>query len=261
MRTVSRLLKAASAALLGWTAHARAADELPPPRPLPQFRDDSPRVLGQEFERLLNELKVERDALDAEWKVYARQRTPVRAPSAEDPRDLEDMLKRALERLRQRELQPTLGVPIPKLDVPPKKAELIEAKPDEGAQKPKTVAVGENTVADVSSPGGVDPLSLGNSLFRLEKYADALASFRAVDLKTKALEERAPIQFLMASCLLHLGKNDEAIELLREAANARNNERTAGYAQWLLEMQRWQREIANSLEDIRRRRLTAERQP
>ena len=56
-------------------------------------------------------------------------------------------------------------------------------------------------------------------------------------------EERAPIQFLMASCLLRLGKNAEAVELLREAANSRIDERTAGYAQWELEMQRWQREM------------------
>ena len=79
--------------------------------------------------------------------------------------------------------------------------------------------------------------------------------------KAKTAEERTPIQFLLASCLLRLGKNEDAVKLLRDAANSRDDERTAGYAQWQLEMHRWQREINDRLQDLRRRRLAAEKQP
>lgn len=256
MRTQTTLLKVAAAALLFWTAPAEGSDILPPPRRLPTFVDDCAGATSPDLERLLTHLKTERDSLDADWKSYSKQRSEFKAPSLQEQRNLEDLLLKVLDRLRQREPQQPVRIPLPKLDSPTKKADPNDLKSVDQPQKAKNASVPDSDMAS-----SVDPLNLGNTLFRLEKFADALASYRSVDLKAKAAEERAPIQFLMASCLLRLGKNAEAIELLREAANSRNDERTAGYAQWELEMQRWQREVSERLEDLRRRRLAAEVQP
>ncbi len=47
----------------------------------------------------------------------------------------------------------------------------------------------------------------------------------------------------MAICLLHLGKAEEATALFRDVANSRGDEKLAGYAQWQLELLRWQRDV------------------
>jgi hypothetical protein len=52
---------------------------------------------------------------------------------------------------------------------------------------------------------------------------------------------------------------DDAVALLREAANSRGDERFAGYAQWQLDYLRWHREIQNRLEEIRQRRTATEK--
>jgi tetratricopeptide (TPR) repeat protein len=234
----------------------QGGDTLPPPRRLPPLGEDSVRAPNPDLERLLTQLKTEREGLDADWKSYAKQRSEFRISSLQEQKNVEELLLKVLDRLRQREQQKSIRVPLPKLDAGTKKAEPLEAKGSDSARLPKEAAV-----PDDASAIGVDPLHLGNALFRLEKFAEALASYRKVDLKAKAAEERAPLQFLMASCLLRLGKNTEAIELLRDVANSRSDERTAGYAQWELDMQRWQREAIERLEDMRRRRLATERQP
>ncbi len=77
--------------------------------------------------------------------------------------------------------------------------------------------------------------------------------FRSVDLKGKKPEERAPIIYLTAECLQHLGKTDDAIALLREVANSKGDERVASYAQWQIENMRWHRDTQARLQEIRRR--------
>ena len=67
------------------------------------------------------------------------------------------------------------------------------------------------------------------------------------------------MQYLMALCLLHLGKNDDALPLLREVANSRGDDKLAGYAQWELEMLRWHKDVQERLQDIRRRRGALEK--
>ena len=88
---------------------------------------------------------------------------------------------------------------------------------------------------------------------RSKQYEEALTTFQQVDLKGKKANERAPVQYLKACCLMHLGKSKDAAELLQEVANNRGDEKLAGYAQAQLEMLRWQRDVAQRLQDIRDR--------
>ena len=96
---------------------------------------------------------------------------------------------------------------------------------------------------------------------RSKQYEEALTSFQQMDLKGKKVNERAPVQYLKACCLLHLGKPNEAAELLQEVANYRGDEKLAGYAQWELEMLRWHRDVAQKLQDIRQRHKPLENGP
>ena len=245
-----------------FTTQGPASGDFPPrPRPLPVLEDDGVRFSSPEFERLLNQLKSDRMALDSDWRSFSKQRTASRPPNKDEQQELQLLLKQTLQRLQlQQERKKPVQVPTPPVELPKKIPDLLKYEPalkGEPPVEPKSdVAASESGL-----PGRIDPLFLGNALFRAEKYEDALTSFRLIDLKAKKAEERAPIQFLMASCMLHLGKHEEAAEFLRDAANSRGDERFAGYAQWQLEMQRWQREIHNQLEDLRRRRLNLEKRP
>ena len=243
-----------------FTTHMLAGGDFPPrPRPLPMLDEESARFSSAEFERLLSQLKMDRMALDSDWKSFSKKRTASRPPSDHDQQELQLLLKQTLERLQQ-ERKKTEFVPLPVLESPKKKTEPATHEPKSKGQS-SDEAKSDGSLPETGLPGRIDPVYLGNALFRAEKYEEALASFRLVDLKGKKAEERAPVQFLMASCLLHMGKNEEASELLRDAANSRGDERFAGYAQWQLEMQRWQREIHDRLEDLRRRRLEMEKRP
>jgi len=256
MRTIGSLLIFMTVGLATCLTEPIRADFPPKPRPLPFLEDECARFASPAFERLLSELKAERDALDEEWKSRSKQRSASNPASDQDHRVLAELLKKSLDRLRSQEKKKPALILLPEVDLTPKKPEPPDPKTKGDAGEPKNSAV-----RDAGLPNGIDPLHLGNVLFRMEKFEDALESFRSIDLKAKKSEERAPIQFLMASCLLHLGKNEAAVELLREVANARGDERTAGYAQWQLEMNRWQREINDHLQNLRRRRLAAEKRP
>ena len=65
------------------------------------------------------------------------------------------------------------------------------------------------------------------------------------------------IQEINAS--LSANNRDEAVALLREAANARGDDKLAGIAQWQLEMVRWQRDTQARLQQFRDRRLALEK--
>jgi len=107
----------------------------------------------------------------------------------------------------------------------------------------------------------VEPLALAQSLFRAGSYDAALKAYRMLPLKGLKAEERAPVQYMMATCLRKLGKTDEASAIYREVANSRGDEHLAACAQWQLAAIRWQRELEDQLKTIRQRRLELETPP
>jgi hypothetical protein len=232
-----------------------AAAEAVPPEPFippfPRVKDDDEckNYSAAEFERLLLQLKSERAALQSEWKALVKRSVPA-APVADS--ELHVQLRLVLERLQQSRLpapallkDPDLGTK-PLEPVPP-----VAKKSDEAVSNPKATP-------DVAA-GPIDALSQAHTLCRARQYEEALAAFRLVDLKGRKAESRAPIQYLMAICLLHLGKAEEALPLLREVANSRGDEKLASYAQWQLEMLRWQRDVQDRLQEQRQRRQNLEK--
>ncbi len=113
------------------------------------------------------------------------------------------------------------------------------------------------------APGGpaLNSLALGHSLFAMGNYEGALKAYRNVNLTGLRAEERAPVQYLIASCLRHLGKLDEASALYREVAATKGDPQVADCAQWQLSTIRWRQQLEKQLAEMRQRRLNAGERP
>lgn len=139
----------------------------------------------------------------------------------------------------------------------------IQSAPDPGVEKPSdsSLPLSERAKAESASPPDktsvkssdkpLAPLELGQTLFRGGNYEAALAAFRLVETESLSREDRLLLQYLQATCLRKLGRQDDATMLLREIANSRTNAFAAECAQWQLSNLRWQQEMQRRLEQIR----------
>jgi hypothetical protein len=236
---------------LGTLQQRGAADTDPLPTPR-RLSDDEEFFSPAEFGQLLQKLKTEREGLNSDW-LALRKRNSTPEPSVEaEQKRFESLMQKALEDLRERRLHPGSSSPLGS-EAAKKKT---EAEPEEPKKMDNAAPAPEGKAE--KSPGAVDVLAQAHTLMRSKQYEEALATFQQVDLKGKKINERTPIQYLKACCLLHLGKTKEAGEVLQEVANYRSDEKVAGYAQWHLEMMRWQRDVAQRLQEIRQRRQALE---
>lgn len=203
----------------------------------------------------MKHLREERNLLEGDWKSLPKSRPSLNPVAEQEMLDLQKRLKQALSRPAPEPKKP--------IDLRPNPAPPIKPDPPIPPPEPKKAGPGDPKTAPAApvplGPAVLNPLHLGHVLFRAERYEEALTAFRLVELKTQPAEDRAAIQYLMARCLLHLSKNAEAADLLREAANSRVNERIAEHAQWQLEMVRWRNEVEARLQNIRQRRAAAEK--
>jgi len=106
--------------------------------------------------------------------------------------------------------------------------------------------------AEVGKPG--DPFTLAQALFRAGEYSAALQSYRRIEQEGLALQEKAVVQYMTASCLRKLGKLEDAAALYREVANARDDEVLTDCALWQLNSINWRRDLQKQLEEVRQRR-------
>ena len=236
-------------------AFAPAQPDFPP---RPRLVDDTgcARFPAEEFDKLLHELKAERERLETEREGKRPQRRPppstASQPSAE-AKQLAAQLRQALQKLRQERDD---HAPAPHgLDkevehAPNAKEHKVEAHEAKSSHEDKPHA---------APPGPLDPLGLAHSLMRTGQYEEAWNAFDKVELIGKKANERAPIFYLKAICKIHLGKFDDAKSLLRDVANIKGDESLAQCAQWHLESIRWQREARDKLESYRQRRAALEK--
>jgi hypothetical protein len=235
------------AVALGVLLESGMALAQPLPMPRRVVDEDSDSFSPADFERLLHKLKAEREGLSADWQSLRKRNTPPEPALEVEQKRFEMHLQKALEDLRKRRNQPVpVGPPAADVAKKPPEPETTENKKPE-LVPPPTDGPGDKVA------GPVDVMAQAHMLMRSKQYEDALATFQQVDLKGKKANERAPVQYLKACCLMHLGKSKEAAELLQEVANYRGDEKVAGYAQSQLEMLRWQRDVAQRLQDIRQR--------
>lgn len=231
------------------SAAACADEKLPPPRLFED--DDAPGFSASDFARLLQQIRSERDALRADWQSLIKK-------EGRSQRDIDEELHVHLKQILHHLQQRTQAAPAPPTPMPPRAggSETNKNDPPAGVAKLPSVAADKNPE---HSPTGADVMAQAHLFYRSGQFEEALASFRLIDLKGQKAAVRAPMEYLMAMCLLHLGKTEEALPLLREVANSRGDDKLASYAQWHLEMLRWQRDVQQRLQDFRQRRESLEK--
>ena len=226
------------------------------PRPLPQLeKEDGQGFSTADLQRMLLQLKSEREGLNTDWQSFLKRNTPESSSMEMDSKQLQAKLTLVLKRLQQAKAKKEQTVPpehIPDKTKNETPAPAVKTD-NHSASEPKTMP------ATDKAAGPVDALSQAHALFRTKQYDDALTSFRQVDLQGKKAIERAPVQYLMGICMLHLGKNDEAVSTFQDVTNSRGDPQVAAYAQRQLESYRWQTKVKDRLQEFRQRRKTLEK--
>lgn len=223
---------------------------LPAPRPDGDFSGSNPG----ELQKLLEELRAQRDALKSE-----RALPPGREPSADreaERRRLRARYEDALKRFEER--RP--AAPGPVEVAPPPASPPVAGGPPRRAEPPTP-----------GPTGPIDPLAMAQNLYKAGDIANALLAFRRADeLLTQRAEEalrirgdaprpedRMPVKYMIATCLRQLGKTSEAETLYREIANSKGDEFVAECARWQVASLSWKREMESGLAQLRQRTKAA----
>ena len=241
------------------------ADE-PPPRPGPWVPpapmradpDDDLPFLKTRLNDLFQQLDTERKALGAAYDTAAREHEQGLALSNAGSGLLRLRVKQLLAKLHQSQVGATdPSLPATKEHETPAKS---AAAPKE-KQPEKFPLLPPKEPSDMVAARPVDPLALAHALFRGGNYERALQAFEMMDLKGTRADQRAPVEYLMASCLHRLGKTKEATALYLQVANTKGDEQVAACAQYQIAALRWHKEVQDRLTEIKQRRLAIEKQP
>jgi tetratricopeptide (TPR) repeat protein len=245
-------------------------EELAAPAPLPpgilkpaENLPTAPAPSLAELQEHLRLLRAERKSLDADATEGARHAKAAAGPTATEFMKLRLRLEELLLKLGKRappapaRSSSQAGSNQAPVGVVPSPA--VGAKTAAKAAKEPSNKQGPAAASDVGQPAA--RLALAHALFEAGNYEQALEAFRSISLTGMKVDERAPLQYLTATCLRKLGKIDEAAALYREVANLRGDEQVAACAQWQLSLLRWQAELASRLRDVRQRREALENTP
>jgi tetratricopeptide (TPR) repeat protein len=226
-------------------AAALGADDLPqpkkdvtPPAPFPVL--PAPRTANAgpsdadaaELQRLLRQLRSQREALHNERGTAGRE---VEAPAPTTTSNEEEIarLRKRMEELAGRGgRRPDTPSPSPP---PPSEPPLM--LPTDGGP---------------SKGGAIDPVAVAHNYFRAGDYEAALDAYRKVPTRGALAEERAPVLYMIATCLRKLGKRDEAAKMYREVAAIKEDAFVADCARWQLENLAWRKDIDAQLRERRK---------
>lgn len=178
---------------------------------------------AEEYRRRLMELRAERAAMVRD-----------RHDAAQDVARVE-----AMPPAERAELQTKISELLTKLATAPPKPALVEPS--------KSVATA--LPADFKP---ADPISLSRVLFRNQEFEASLRILKLIETENLEREDRAFVQYLMASCLRHMGKHSEALVIYRDIADQREDLFLAECAVWQISSIKWQQEAQTQLEQSRR---------
>lgn len=225
-----------------------------PPMPrlaVPDPDEDVPVSPLVDLRSHLQQLKGAREALSEDRAKAALYVQEALTPESQELSKLRLHLGSLLTRLGMQKPGPK-GMPKPPAHKKPGAGE--KEPPD--AKKSEAPPPTDDTLAPPSKV--VDPLALAQALFRSGNYDGALKAYKMISLEGMKAAERAPVQYMIATCLRKVGKLDEAAVLFREVANTRGDEELAVCAQWQLQALRWHKDMAEQLREIRARRKAVE---
>ena len=227
-------------------AAALGADDLPQPKkdvstPPAAFPDlPAPRTAtgGQpdadaaELQRLLRRLRSQREELRKE-RGTAEREVEAPAPTTTSNEDEIARLRKRMDELARR------GGGRPDTSSPsrPRPSEPPLMLPTDG---------------DSSKGGVIDQVAVAQNYFRAGDYEAALDAYRKVPTRGALAEERAPVMYMIATCLRKLGKRDEAAKVYREVAAIKEDAFVADCARWQLENLAWRKDIDAQLRERRK---------
>ncbi len=232
--------------LLG--AAALGADELPQPKkdpsaapaPLPELPSARPTgpppdASSVELQRLLRDLRAQRESLRKEERAGGDDEAPAPGPTTTDSNEQEiARLRKRMEELKARSANRAEG-------------------PSPGARRPAEPPPLPQPRGD--APGGVlDPVAVAQNYFRAGDYEAALDAYRKVPVRGAPAEERAPVLYMIATCLRKLGKRDEAAKVYRDVVAIKDDPFVADCARWQLETLAWRKDVEAQLAELRQRR-------
>lgn len=241
------------------------ADEPPlgkwlPPAPARVDREDEFPSLTTRLNDQLLQLDSERKALGAAHDTVAREYEQGIVLSTAGSGLLRLRVKQLLVKLKH----PQGGsiAPSPPSTTEPELPQVVKTPaPSKEKQPEKFPLLPPKESSDTSNTRPVDPLALAHALFRSGNYERALQAFEMIDLRGTKADQRAPIEYLMASCLHRMGKTKEANARYLQIANTKGDELVAACAQYQIAALRWHTEVQDQLTEIKQRRLALEKQP
>lgn len=123
-----------------------------------------------------------------------------------------------------------------------------------GQKRPGQKGRGAKASEDSKSAGPqgpVDPMALGQALFRTGDYEGSLKAFELAKKTVTDPRDRAVIKYLSAACLGKLGNVPESTTLFREVANSKADEVLAECARWQLSSQQWREATTARIAQLR----------
>jgi tetratricopeptide (TPR) repeat protein len=226
---------------------ALGADDLPQPRKDPGAPATFPELPAPgaggraapdadaaELQRHLRQLRTQREALHNE-RASSDRETAAMAPTTGNEAEI--------SRLRKRMKELAAHGPTSRMDGG---APLLRPLQSSGLTPPRE--------GDTSGNGVIDPVAVAQNYFRAGDYEPALEAYRRVPTRGSLAEERAPVQYMIATCLRKLGKRDEAAKVYREVVSIKDDPFLADCARWQLETLTWRKEVDTQLASLRQRR-------
>jgi len=122
--------------------------------------------------------------------------------------------------------------------------------------KGRPTSVGPTPPSKFDVPGNLKPtdgLRIGTNLFRDNDFDGALRTFKLIDTFNMAKEDRAFVQYMTASCLRRLNRPADAAAILRDVAEAKDDEFLAECALSQLSLIRSGQELEAQIEQLRSR--------
>jgi hypothetical protein len=190
-----------------------------------------PKSVGADDKSNLEKLRKEREGLTRDREDAAKELDSSDPYSAERAK-LRLQLAELLRKINERQQPPVANGPI--------------------FDKKEFVDTGSKSI---------DPLNQAQNLYRTGNFEASLRAFKLVESASLAGEDRAFVQYMIASCLRRLGQMSEATAIYRDVADSREDAFLSECAVWQLSTIRWRKDLEMQLEELRQRRKRDENAP
>jgi hypothetical protein len=227
--------------------------------PVPQ-NAEKPDPAASTLSADIEQLKQEHAALRSILNEANADSATAPVQGSESAKQLRLRLEQMSSELRRRQSQP-------KADGAPKRGAAESASaPSNRAKAPSApspanepelehanaAAPDRNSKTEAAKP--VDPISLGHVMLQMDDYEGAVQAFRVVELTKLRADDRAYVQYLLATALRSAGRTQDALPLYREVANSKADVMIAECARWQISMMQWRRDLETQLDTMRQRR-------